>query len=312
MWALHADVLKMAKTREKRERIKWFAARSIFFADVQTTSSFAKGLELAKDCEHEDARFLVSLFPDGPPSDSDQAAAVFLAQNDARCWCWATQCEAQPRQELLARSAEAGCAWAQLLGFGPLDRAEGLSWMEKAAAAGERDALSALAYSLWYTSNGVYDDARATELWKEAAELGHAEGQYSFGMSCCINGSLEQFVWMRRAAMQKHYGALAALTTAGASQSLLLAWDRPERKLFEIGAGLSAVDSSDLPMLRHEVAYVRKTVNMYEQWCREAERGVLCWLWLSRDMGLVKDIRVMIARLIWEERAAWSERTEST
>ncbi len=75
--SVHADVLRMAKTHEERELIKWFYARNVFFGKYKT--SIAEGLPLVKQCEHEDARFLVSLFAAGPPLRCADAGPVFLA-----------------------------------------------------------------------------------------------------------------------------------------------------------------------------------------------------------------------------------------
>ena len=72
---VHADVLKMAKTKEQREAIKWFHARRVFFE----SKLFTNGLALARESEHPDARFLVSLFPGAPPVTHKEACAVFLA-----------------------------------------------------------------------------------------------------------------------------------------------------------------------------------------------------------------------------------------
>ncbi len=46
----------MAGSKEKRERIKWYAARNVFFA-----RRFGEGLALAKTSEFDDARYLVCL-----------------------------------------------------------------------------------------------------------------------------------------------------------------------------------------------------------------------------------------------------------
>ncbi len=60
---VHSDVLKMAKTEEKRERIKWDHAMRVFI-DV----SVSEGFELARQCRHDDALFLVSLFRQKSPN----------------------------------------------------------------------------------------------------------------------------------------------------------------------------------------------------------------------------------------------------
>lgn len=51
-----------------------------------------------------------------------------------------------------------------------------------------------------------------------------------------------------------------------------------------------------------------EAILLFENWCKEAERAILCWLWLARDLGVCKDIRVAVAQLIWDDKAVWSER----
>jgi hypothetical protein len=81
-FAVHADVLEMAKTEEKREAIKWLYARRVFL--YGRDDFFVEGLALARQCKHVDARLLVSLFLDGAPATKEEAAAVFLAQQGYR------------------------------------------------------------------------------------------------------------------------------------------------------------------------------------------------------------------------------------
>ncbi len=66
LFSVHADVLKMAKSKEKREAIKWFNARRVFFKrDLRADLELARGvgLELARESEHSDARYFASLSP---------------------------------------------------------------------------------------------------------------------------------------------------------------------------------------------------------------------------------------------------------
>ncbi len=72
---VHADILRMAKTKAQRETIKWFHARRVCF-DLGGLSSFVAGLSLAQHIQHEDACLLVSLFPEAPRT-LEEAAAVF-------------------------------------------------------------------------------------------------------------------------------------------------------------------------------------------------------------------------------------------
>lgn len=57
------------------------------------------------------------------------------------------------------------------------------------------------------------------------------------------------------------------------------------------------------------VAAGERAINMYEMWCGQARTGVLCWLWACKQLCVVKDIRLAIANLVWDERMAWSEKS---
>ncbi len=146
---------------EKRDCIAWFHARRLFFgspAPDDTDRFLPLALELARRCDHEDSRYLSSLFPEGLLITRQLARDTFLVQEDPRCWSWAAECQAEPRNELLRRSAEAGYAWGQALYGRNLDIDERLRekqmvvWLEKAAAQGEPEALLQLA---WLLKRGV-------------------------------------------------------------------------------------------------------------------------------------------------------------
>ncbi len=310
---VHTDILKLCKTREKRELIKWFNARQIFF-----DSSFDDGLALARQSEHEDARFLVTLCPVGAPATKEEAAAIFLVHgDDARCLCWAAQCGAEPRGELLRRSAEGGCAWGQAL-FGWRFCAFGakFAWMEKAVLQEEREAMYHLADRLWYGITGNKDKARARQLWLEAAYLGDAEAQFSVGRHCCVDGSLEQLVWWRRSAVQHaRYSVIASLELAKYAGKHVHRFDLggSGRIVFELGAAFQwHIDSGNgrvhgVKWSNEDIVAAERAVALHDQWCAEAKRALLCWIWVAHECGVNKDIRLVIANLIWDERAVWSE-----
>ncbi len=167
-------MLRMAATKQKKDLIKWLYARRTIFAPGGgfDASRFAQGLRLASQCEHEDARFLVSLFPGEAPATTREAATSFLAAgDDARALCWAALCDGDEDGfiHLLHRSAEGGYALAQSeLSFG-----EGVEdlWLQKAAVQGEVDATRRLAYQLWSSVDELKQD-KARQLWLQAAELG--------------------------------------------------------------------------------------------------------------------------------------------
>ncbi len=214
---VHADVLKMAKAEEQRERIKWFHARRVFIMSSAATS-LAEGLALAKQSQHEDAQFLVSLFREREPQTRKEAAEVFLARaDDPRCACWAAQCltmcDAADYNNLywplVTWSANGGYACGQAL-LAQRGGESSVAWLEKAASQKDPLALQWLAYTVWKHGQGV-DVLRAMRLYREAAELGEPEAQNKLGQKFMPSDSVECFQWLRRAAMQSSESALLYL-----------------------------------------------------------------------------------------------------
>ncbi len=236
--AVHADVLKMAVTKEKRERIKWFHARDVFFG----RADLSVGLQLARECEHEDARFLVSLFPEGAPATSQEALRVFLEHDDEPCClCWAAMSRCEEQEQLLQRSAEAGYAWGQAH-FADWDRANAVAWLEKAVAQGEPEAMSLLAELLRNGLAGEADLPRAECLWREAAWEGDAFAQHRVAELYYGVWSTERVVWLRRAAMQEsRHGSLFRLILLLPDHLELFAAGASRRAVFESGAALAFI-----------------------------------------------------------------------
>ncbi len=113
--------------------------------------------------------------------------------------CWANLGLAELSLEQLKRSAQGGYALAIALCSVKRCVVDHLEMLEEAVALGEPEAMTMRAYYLW---NGLYtkhDSQRACLLWREAAELGDANAQYSLARNCCVFGSLERLEWLRRA-----------------------------------------------------------------------------------------------------------------
>ncbi len=301
---VHADILKMCKTQEKRERIKWFHARRVFFEAF----SLAHGLALARQCEHEDALFLASLFSVWAPATKEQAAVVFRSHSDdVRCLCWAALCGVAS-SELLRRSAQGGYAWGQAIyGGRGVDSSEHFMWLEKAVAQDEPEAMWLIARRLCSVGEDMCDQPNAARLLREAAELGHPWAQYVFAEKCFPRDSVERFAWLRRAATQSGYIGLPELRSSVVEQLLWYDEGASGRVVFEIGSAFAGLQTMRKIVVTAPAA--ERAVQLYEQWCGEAKQAVLCWLWLSRTKGVVHDIRLLIADRVWEEKAAWSERT---
>ncbi len=307
---VHAEVLKMAKSDAQRERIKWFHARRAFLVQEKGEA----GLELARLCEHDDARFLVSLFA---KTSSTFRKIAFRSSKDVRSLCWAAICEAEDseeRQALLRQSAEGGYAWAQALHAVENCRgAEQLPWLEKAAAQGDHDGMTLLAQWLWKDS--FRGSPRAVELWHEAALLGCPVAQFHFGVSCEIVTPV-RVIWWRRCAVQ---GALLKTSTVQRNvmrrlrKTAVIAAQQFDKgggsgeTMFELGAAFAQFKEHRINLhrgWRQQDAW-DEAVKLFAKWSSEAKRAVLCWMWLSPQIGVMRDIRILVGNAIWSARSTW-------
>ncbi len=300
-----ADLLEMATTRERRERIKWYHARAVFF---NCQRSVKESIELAGHCDHDEARMFLSAFRDGVPASREEARILLSNSADIRCRCLALWCNATNCEEVLRKAAEEGYALAQAKFPGTVEEKRG--WSEKAAAQGEPEAMHVVARELWEGDNRVGMErssqvGAARRFYLEAALLGHSPSQFAIGLQFCEKRSLERCQWYRRATLHGEKSMLPVLIKEATSQ--LNRYDKGStgRCLFEIGRAIAGIVNWRVMVTNPNVC--ERAVNMYESWCAEARTGVMCWLWLARKLGVSKDIRLVIADLIWNERAEWSD-----
>ncbi len=305
---VHVDILKLAQTKEKRERIKWFHARQTFFEEP-----FVQGFALARLCDHDDARYLVSLFPEGRPKSFENAAAVFrkAAQGgDPRSMCWEATCESIKQGDLLSRSAQLGYAWAQASVARYSSSAIAVPLLLKSVAQGEREGMAMLSEQLQRGKYCPRDEDRARALMLEGALLGDMTAQMSWAQEYCSAGSLDFFVWMRRLSQQVQWDCeFQSVGHLAREQLRLYDEGASGRIVFEIGLAHSTDKREPVEYGQRDA---RRALLLFRQWCNEAKQSVLCWLWAGKLLGVSKDIRLLIANLLWEDRAVWSETRRTT
>ncbi len=307
MWKVHADILKMAKTEEKRQLIKWLYARRVFF----DMDEMQRGLELARQCEHEDARFLVSLFAKQTPRSWREAREVLeAAGDDPRCWCWAAMRGAAARDDLMRRSAEAGYLWAMVsyceLPKCPFGRAERIACFERCAGLNDPTAMRRVAHMLLYGEGMPKDTERGWRLIEEAALLGIPLAQFRVAVGRNPLNSVKRWAWLRRAALQEEPRAIEYV---GRQWPKLLEQFRQGALAdvaYEFGALLAG--SSDHVRLCLHSSQAVLIEELYQKGTMAAKRALFCWMWAGKLLGLSKDVRQLIGELMWEERRAWIDK----
>ncbi len=153
----------------------------------------------------------------------------------------------------------------------------------------------------WLGIGGAEGEERGAQLLVQGAKLGDPQCQVWYGWKCCKDGSAAQFDWIRRAALQGDSTAWFALRKTALEQVAVYEAGGSGRLLYEIGV------TCVLSKRSHEDAATECAVAVYLRCNEEAKRAVMCWLWLGKNEGVAKDIRLLIADLIWNGRAAWAD-----
>ncbi len=165
-----------------------------------------------------------------------------------------------------------------------------------------------LADFLFHGTDMPVDKPRALQLWQTAAELGHANCQAERGTHCCVDGSLEQIQWWRRAAIQGCDLALRALLRSAEQHLFMFRATGSGRYVYELGMAFHVQKRWLQENAPAEAEAAHLTGEFYDLWCKDAKRAVLCWIWMAKlELRVGKDVRIMIADMIWVDRVVWSD-----
>ncbi len=269
----------MSGTFEKAELTKWSDAMDKLLGANGVEQDIAKGVRMARACRHEDSVWLCALFPnDKPVPSKEEMKQVLLAQGeDIRALVFASMIARRDR-DLVESSAEVGYAPAQAWFAGFCRGREQFEWASKAAAQRDRNGLVQLAMC-WRDGCGVSeDDAKAMQLFKEAAELGHAKAQLCYGHGF-DKKSWERYFWWGQAVARGYETGLRELAEAAAEHLRL--FDMGEgsgRVMFEIGSACKGHLGDDklfcYGILSRSHNAMRRAVVLHDKWCEDAKRGV--------------------------------------
>jgi hypothetical protein len=62
-----------------------------------------------------------------------------------------------------------------------------------------------------------------------------------------------------------------------------------------------------VPVEEGKLVQIRRVVLLYEAMMDRAKRAIACWSMAGRRCGVVKDMRVTIAKMAWKEAWRWGE-----
>lgn len=146
---------------------------------------------------------------------------------------------------------------------------------------------------------------------RAAAELEHGPAQCLLGSRAYEAGDWERYYWWGRAASRGQAGAVCGLLEAATEQLARLSEGGHDRILFEIGTACRdrlepgrafgfAVSETELRALEAAAALAASCAAC-------ARRAVECWSAAGRRLGVVRDIRIVIARMVFAEQWRWAD-----
>jgi hypothetical protein len=288
--------------------LEWYKIRDTFFGDNCVSQSIPLALELASSCQHPDARWLTEACAGKDVNETEDAKRVFsaLCQNDARALCFSWRFGERRDLSPLRRSAELGFAFAQALLGGETGPSETFKFAQLAAAQGEREGFYFLSRCFRFGVGCDKNLGKAKELALLACDLGDVFAFTEFGSLLDESDSRRWHWWGRAAAL--------------GSSSVILSNFAKQVELFDSGAGIEPVMFAIGQALQGRVNEKERTIftssycfdsrvgpakqaiAFYEAQIKATKAAMHTWTLVGIRFNVVKDVRKLIAKLIWDAR----------
>jgi hypothetical protein len=298
---------------EKAEQIKWWNALGDLSELSWHRADVEKLLRKARECRHPDAQWLASLFPVDKAVTHELMEEVLLELgDDPRALFLRWRFSAESSRQPLRRAAELGFAPAQAqlarkeYDFG----GEPFVWAQRAMAQGDRDGFVELGRCLLIGRGCDTDNDKAVEMFRKAAELECPRGQDRYGIVGFGRLDWERYHWWGLAVLQGY----RRRSFCGAVLELLHSFEQGElgrvlhtvAPVIAVGINVAKEMVFDDPYPPKEMARFERVIVLHDAMLRRARIAIDCWSVAGRRCGVAKDIRVMIAKLAWEEVWRWS------
>ena len=290
-------------------QLEWYKARDTFFGDNSVShQNIPLAIELALSCQHPDARWLTEACAGKDARTVDDVERVFsaLGHNDARALCFAWLLGNQEDLAPLRRSAELGFAWAQAWMAGRTGGKECFKFAQLAAAQGERDGY----YWFGVCFRGGEGCEENPELAKEnflrASELGHVSGMRCLGYLLNESDPQPWRWWGRAAALGESWSFLANFAQ---QVRLFNSGSGSDAVVFSIGQALQGHVNEEARTIFKDgqkfdsrIGPAKQAIAFFEAQIKATKDAMSAWTQVGIQFNIVKDVRKLIAKLIWDSR----------
>ncbi len=293
------------------ELLKWLDVRDTLCGQNFRKLDITAALALARDCKHPDAEWLNSVFEGKDVSTKE--VALLLGQNDdarALCFSWYLSDDRWNDLSLLRRASEMGSSFACST-FGQVwgennDEEEAFRLAQFAAAKHERDGFARLGRCLRDAIGREKDLNFAKANYLIAAELGHVGAAVEYG---CLLDHFDPFrwLWLGRAALR---GSPVLFLESFARQvNQFFSGSGLATAVFLIGRALKGNINAEKKTIfgtsynfDSSIGPANQAVTFYDSQIKFARLAVGTWALIATRIHVMKDIRILIGKMIWEAR----------
>jgi TPR repeat protein len=292
-------------------QLEWYKIRDTFFGQNKVSLNIPLALHLAATCQHPDAHWLTEACAGKDVTSFEAAKRVFsaLGRNDARALCFLWMCcTFGERQDLsmLHRSAELGFAFAQALMGSETAGEERFKFAQLAAAQGERDGFGVLGRCFRVGEGCEKDLDKAKENFLRASELGRVWAMIDLG-DLLGESDPQRWRWWGRAAALGDFGMF--LSSFVNQVELFNSCSGCAVVMFAIGQALQGhvveqartIFSSSF-QFDIRIGPAKQAIAFYEAQILATKDAMHAWTQVGLRWNVVKDVRKLIAKLIWDSR----------
>jgi hypothetical protein len=297
---------------DKAEQVKWWDAMdALYSVPGRKVNDVERGLQMARECRHPDAEWLAALFPAGIAVTREQMERVMRSKSDdprAMFLAWSLDVHGDA-EALLQRAAHMGYAPAQAQMTSRAVGKAAFEWARKAGAQGDRDGIYQLGYSLLRGQGCTEDREAGLDFLRQSAELGCPNAQEEYGWEAFGERHWQRLYWWGCAGSRGFDSPFV-----GTVLTLV-----PTFETGELGRVLHTVapfirknlDCSLRTMFRSvlgrtEMESFQLVVKLHDAMLERAARAIACWSVVGMRCGVVKDVRVLISKMLWKEPWHWS------
>jgi hypothetical protein len=288
-----------------QQLLAWYNVRDTLFGHNSSKRDIKKALELASVCEHPNAVWLTKLFAGSDVASREEARQVFLgSENDTRAFCFAGFLVRDFDQ--IRRAADLGDAFAQAWMAMRTVGEERFQWAEKSAVQRERDGFLELGYCYRDAVACKKDLERAKDNFLVAFEIGLLNAMICVG-NLLGKDEPQRFFWFGRAA------------SSGLSFSFLNEMRHQIRNfnsgtghakvVFAIGRALKGHINNEARTLfgstwnfDAHIGPAKQALQFYEFQLQSCRKAVDSWTIVGLRNKVVRDIRKMIGKMVWDGR----------